>query len=326
MALRILSMDLGKTKTFAMIVDEVGHVYAKAITGPSGMWLKEEIILKNINEAIRKCLAEENLRLTDLDLISISWADLDTKSDWEDAWRVVEKLGLSKEKTIIEHDAVAAYYAVTWGKPGIVVIAGTGSIGFGINKRGERARSGGWGWIIGDEGSAYWIAIKALNAVSRAYDGRGERTILSRKLKEYFSIEDELEILRKIYKEMGGDVKAIAGIAKIVDEAANEGDEVARRIMEEAGKELALCVLSIAKRLNMEQDEIIVGGVGSVYKSKHVRRTFCKLLEENLPNAEIKEPLTGYAPILGPTIMAFKKLGIPISKEKVESILASLSE
>jgi len=319
-------MDIGKTKTFAIIMDEVGRVYAKAVTGPSGMWLKEETIVKNVSEAIRECLSKGNLSLDELDLISISWADLDTKADWENAWRIAEKLGLRKEKTIIEHDAVAAYYAVTWGKPGIAMIAGTGSIGFGINKRGERARSGGWGWIIGDEGSAYWIAIKALNAVSRAYDGRGEKTILSKKLKEYFSIDNELEILTKIYKEMGGEVKEIAKIAKIVDEAANEGDIIARRIMEEAGKELALCVLSIAKRLNMEKDEIIVGGIGGVYKSKHVRRIFHKLLEENLPNAEIREPLTGYTPILGPIIIAFKKLNIPLSEEKVESILASLSE
>ncbi|MCD6536670.1 MAG: hypothetical protein J7K49_06560 [Thaumarchaeota archaeon] len=324
--MRILVMDIGKTKTFAIIIDEAGQVYAKAVTGPSGMWLKEETIVKNVREAIRECLSKGNLSLDELDLISISWADLDTKADWENAWRIAEKLGLRKEKTIIEHDAVAAYYAVTWGKPGIAMIAGTGSIGFGINKRGERARSGGWGWIIGDEGSAYWIAIKALNAVSRAYDGRGEKTILSKKLKEYFSIENELEILTKIYKEMGGEVKEIAKIAKIVDEAANEGDIIARRIMEEAGKELALCVLSIAKRLNMEKDEIIVGGIGGVYKSKHVRRVFHKLLEENLPNAEIREPLTGYTPILGPIIIAFKKLNIPLSEERVESILASLSE
>ena len=319
-------MDIGKTKTFAIIIDEAGQVYAKAVTGPSGMWLKEETIVKNVSEAIRECLSKGNLSLDELDLISISWADLDTKADWENAWRIAEKLGLRKEKTIIEHDAVAAYYAVTWGKPGIAMIAGTGSIGFGINKRGERARSGGWGWIIGDEGSAYWIAIKALNAVSRAYDGRGEKTILSKKLKEHFSIDNELEILTKIYKEMGGEVKEIAKIAKIVDEAANEGDIIARRIMEEAGKELALCVLSIAKRLNMEKDKIIVGGIGGVYKSKHVRRVFHKLLEENLPNAEIREPLTGYTPILGPIIIAFKKLNIPLSEEKVESILASLSE
>lgn len=319
-------MDIGKTKTFAIIMDEVGQVYAKAVTGPSGMWLKEETIVKNLGEAIKECLSKGNLSLDELDLISISWADLDTRADWENAWRIAEKLGLSKEKTIIEHDAVAAYYAVTWGKPGIAMIAGTGSIGFGINKRGERARSGGWGWIIGDEGSAYWIAIKALNAVSRAYDGRGEKTMLSKKLKEYFSIENELEILTKIYKEMSGEVKEIAKIAKIVDEAANEGDIIARRIMEEAGKELALCVLSIAKRLNMEKDEIIVGGIGGVYKSKHVRRVFHKLLEENLPNAEIREPLIGYTPILGPIIIAFKKLNIPLSEEKVESILASLSE
>jgi len=286
--MKILAIDIGKTKTFAIITDEKGNVQTKSVSGPSGAWLEENVIIKNVREAIESCLSKTGLNLSELDLISISWSDLDTKQDWVNAWKIVEKIGLIREKVIVEHDAVAAYYAVTWGEPGIAVIAGTGSIAYGINKRGERMRASGWGWLIGDEGSAYWIAVKALNAISRAYDGRGEKTLLTEKVKKRLSIREELEIMIKIYKEMQCDITEISKIAEIVDEAATEGDKVALDILKEAGKELALCVTSIAKRLKMENDKIIVGGVGSVFKCKTVNNTFNEILKLKLPNAKIR--------------------------------------
>ncbi|MEM3815457.1 MAG: BadF/BadG/BcrA/BcrD ATPase family protein [Candidatus Bathyarchaeia archaeon] len=320
----ILCMDIGKTKTLAVIINEKGDVLGKFISGPSGMWLKEEVVVRNIREAIDGCLSASRLSLRDIDLISISWADLDTPKDWENAWKVIGKIGVERDRVLVEHDAVAAYYAVTLGEPGVAVIAGTGSIGFGINNRGERMRSSGWGWLIGDEGSAYWIAVKALNAISRAYDGRGEKTILSKMVSEYFGVKNELEILDKVYKELRGDPTEISRIAKIVDEAAHKGDKVAENILEEAGRELALTALCIIKGLGMENEKIIVGGLGSVFKSKIVKENFIKTIREKAPNIRIKEPLTGDESILGPIIMAFKKLGLKFSEEDMRAVLEKI--
>ncbi|MCX8170704.1 MAG: hypothetical protein N3E47_01850 [Candidatus Bathyarchaeota archaeon] len=317
----ILCMDIGKTKTLAIVLNEKGEVLGKFTSGPSGMWLKEETVMKNVREAIEGCLSISRLSLGDIGLISISWADLDTPKDWENAWRVIEKIGINREKVLIEHDAVAAYYALTLGEPGVAVIAGTGSIGFGVNSRGERMRSSGWGWLIGDEGSAYWIAVRALNAISRAYDGRGEKTILSSMVSEYFGVERELEILDKIYKELKCDPTEISKIARIVDEAASRGDKVAETILEDAGRELALAALCIIRGLGMENEKIVVGGLGSVFKSKIVRDTFLKAVREWAPNAIVKEPLIGEESILGPIVMAFKKLGLRLSEEGIKDFL-----
>lgn len=317
----ILCMDIGKTKTLAVALNDRGDVLGKFISGPSGMWLKEETVIKNVREAISGCLSISKLSLKDIGLISISWADLDTPEDWKNAWGVVEKIGIERDKVLIEHDAVAAYYAVTLGEPGVAVIAGTGSIGFGINRRGERMRSSGWGWLIGDEGSAYWIAVRALNAVSRAYDGRGEKTILSKMILEYFNIESELEILNKVYKELGCDPTEISRIAKIVDEAASRGDKVARRILRDAGRELALTALCVIRGLDMENEKIIVGGLGSVFKSKIVKDSFLTFIRKWAPNAIVKEPLVGEESILGPIVIAFKKLKLNISEENLRVIL-----
>ncbi|MEM3716174.1 MAG: BadF/BadG/BcrA/BcrD ATPase family protein, partial [Candidatus Bathyarchaeia archaeon] len=109
----ILCMDIGKTKTLAVIINEKGDVLGKFISGPSGMWLKEEVVVRNIREAIDGCLSASRLSLRDIDLISISWADLDTPKDWENAWRVIGKIGIERDRVLVEHDALAAYYAVT---------------------------------------------------------------------------------------------------------------------------------------------------------------------------------------------------------------------
>ncbi|MCX8188128.1 MAG: hypothetical protein N3F64_00275 [Nitrososphaeria archaeon] len=322
----ILCMDIGKTKTLAITLDQNGKIYGKFTTGPSGMWLKEEMVIKNVKEAIDGCLSISNFKLEDVDLISISWADLDTPKDWENAWKVIEKIGVEKNKVLIEHDAVAAYYAVTWGEPGAAVIAGTGSIAFGVNSRGQSMRSSGWGWLIGDEGSAYWIAVRALNAVSRAHDGRGKETLLSQMIIEHFNVEKELDILHKIYKELDGDPTEISKLAKIVDKAAYLGDEVAKSILEEAGRELASAILCIVKRLYMENERIVVGGLGGVFKSNIVKESFMNTIRESIPNAIVREPLIGDKAILGPIIIAYRRLGLKISEENINLILNKLGE
>ncbi|MCD6301746.1 MAG: hypothetical protein J7L82_06745 [Staphylothermus sp.] len=322
----ILVIDIGKTKTFAIIVDSEYNVYCKAVSGAAGIILDKEDIIGNLSSAINECLSKAGISINDLDLISISWSDLDTEKDRERARSIVREMGLPIERTIVEHDAVSAYYAVTWGKPGIAVIAGTGAIAFGINKKGERARSSGWGWIIGDEGSACWIAQRALNAASRAYDGRGPYTTLVERIKEYYNVNDLLDILNKVYTEQGSKPGEIAKLAKIVDEEARNGDPVAIEILKDAGKELALSAISVAKKLNMEEDDIIIGGVGSVFSSSIVLETFREYIRKSLRRAIIKEPIISYKAIMGPLIIALLRIGVTITEKDLNNIIERIEQ
>jgi len=95
--------------------------------------------------------------------------------------------------------------------------------------------------------------------------------------------------------------------------------------LSEDGEELAECILAIAKRLNMEKDDIVVGGVGSVFKSKRVNETFNRILNMKLPNARIRGPFTGQMAILGPTIIALKRHGLSIRTDIVGKILGKIS-
>lgn len=322
--MRFIAIDIGKTKTISIAFNQNLDILCSVSGGPADITLEPDIIKRNIDSVIKTCLNISGLSFNDIDLIVFSWAGLDTRRDFEIAWNYVKELGYPIEKTVIEHDAVTAFYAVTWGEPGIAVIAGTGAIAFGIDKRGRRARSSGWGWLIGDEGSASWIALQALNAASRAYDDRDRYTSLVERIKSFFGVDDLLEIVTYIYRMKPFDIGKIASIAIFVDEEAEKGDEVAIEIIKRAGLELALTVYNVAQKLDMIDEEIIVGGVGSVFKSKIVRRVFEENIRKMLRKAILREPIIGYKAIIGPIIIALRKFGIEVNHIVIEKIIKQI--
>jgi N-acetylglucosamine kinase-like BadF-type ATPase len=192
-----------------------------------------------------------------------------------------------------------------------------------MNRRGERARSSGWGWLIGDEGSAGWIALRALNAASRAYDGKGPWTSLVNRLASYFGVSNLLNILDKVYSEPP-EIDKIAELTRLVSEEAERGDEVSVSILREAGRELALDAVSVAERLGMVSDSIVVGGVGSVFNSRIVWGTFKEAVESRLTKATVRGPLTGQYSILGPLVMGLMKMGIRLTQREAGELLARL--
>jgi N-acetylglucosamine kinase-like BadF-type ATPase len=134
-------------------------------------------------------------------------------------------------------DADIALYGATDGAPGLVVIAGTGSICCGINARGKQLCAGGWGPIAGDEGAGAWIARRALRAIAYASDGRGPQTLLTEFACNYFHVSTADDLTTAIYAPTITNER-IAGFGKDVVEAAKRKDEVAAQIILEGGTEL----------------------------------------------------------------------------------------
>lgn len=324
----IMALDSGKTRTSAVAIDEGFNVLCRAEGRGGGLIYSNDVIKDALVTTINRCLRSMGVSADSVDLIVVSWADLDTEAYWVKAsgiiGEVAGELGLPGNRLMFDHDAVAAYYAITLGEPGVAVIAGTGAIALGMNRRGERARSSGWGWLIGDEGSAGWIALRALNAASRAYDGRGPWTSLVNRLASYFSVSNLLNILDKVYSEPP-EIDKIAELARLVSEEAERGDEVSVSILREAGRELALDAVSVAERLGMVSDSIVVGGVGSVFNSRIVWETFKEAVESRLTKATVRGPLTGQYSILGPLVMGLMKMGIRLTQREAGELLARLS-
>src|SRR5262249_17152423 len=175
---------------------------------------------------------------------------------------IMRRIGY-KSRVLIVNDALVALEAGAPGEPGVVVISGTGSISYGRNAKGEAARSGGWGYVLGDEGSGYSIGRAAVRAVLREADRRGPKTKLSELLLKHFGIAEAQGLIREVYNTNLRPA-AIGSLAKIVQEAFAQGDTVAIGILRGAADELEGSALSVARRLELAGQRfpfVLAGGI-----------------------------------------------------------------
>lgn len=301
----ILGVDGGATKTKSIIVDS-GYNLLGVGEGGSGnyQYVGVERARKNVEESIENALSEAGVEKKDIMYGGFGMGSLDTKADYDIISGFLGNLGYVDKKYIVS-DVVLAHYAVTGGGPGITIEAGTGSISYGINRKGKDCYVGGWGWLIGDEGSGFYVARRGLQEATKAYDGRGETTTLTNLAQEHFGL-DEFDRLRlKVHKELESPLE-ISTFAKCVVEAASQGDRVALRVIEEASEELADAALTIKRTLQMEEP-VKVGGVGSFLLSSLVFRKFEEKVRSKIPNVEILKPVNN--PVVGAVALVSEKIG-----------------
>lgn len=184
-------------------------------------------------------------------------------------------------------DQEIALYGALDGAPGIALIAGTGSICFGRSADGSMARSGGWGHLIGDEGSGYALGRDGLMAVAKEWDGYGPRTCLTALLATEQGLTTQREIISYIY---GGDKSRIAALSRLVEQAAREQDSVATEIIRENAKKLAALVAAVAQRLSLGQTRVAMLG-GMLENDTLLRRFFREEMEANHPQIACVAPL-----------------------------------
>ncbi len=204
----------------------------------------------------------------------------------------------------LETDARIALAGATAGKPGIVIIAGTGSIAYGVNQDGEVARAGGWGPTLGDEGSGTYIGRRALEAVMTAYDHRRhEETALTEKICRFFNVKTPPELPAVIYNPDANVMPQIAQLSRLVVETAQAGDAIAIEILKDAAHELARAIKAVIAQLEMRDEAFRIGYVGGVFGAGDL---ILQPLREDIsafaPNAIIAAPL--YKPAVGAAQMA----------------------
>ncbi|HMV82847.1 MAG TPA: BadF/BadG/BcrA/BcrD ATPase family protein [Blastocatellia bacterium] len=207
----------------------------------------------------------------------------------------------------LETDARVALAGATGNRPGVVIIAGTGSIACGVNARGHFARSGGWGPIMGDEGSGSYIGRRTLEAVMMAWDYRGKPTGMMEPVLKHFGVSSPPELTTVIYdsspKEKGEIQSRIAQLSRVAVSAAQEGDAVAQDILSDAARELAKTAIAVIEQLRMEQDAFRVAYVGGVFEAGElILKPLREEIQKVAPNAEIAPPLE--SPVIGAVKMA----------------------
>jgi N-acetylglucosamine kinase-like BadF-type ATPase len=195
-------------------------------------------------------------------VICLGIAGVDRPDDAVVVRGIMKRIGY-KARVLVVNDALVALEAGVPGQPGVVIISGTGSICYGRNSRGEAARSGGWGYVLGDEGSGYWIGRAALRAVLREADERGPKTALTPLLLEHFGVDRAQNVIHQVY-HTNLKPAAIGALARCVHAAYLHGDQVAVGILRGAANELEAAALSVARRLQLVGEPfafILAGGI-----------------------------------------------------------------
>lgn len=238
--------------------------------------------------------------------------------------RIARELALAPDDKVgVDHDLSIALAGGLGGRAGIVLIAGTGSSSFGRGPDGRTWRAGGWGHTLDDLGSSGWLGLQAMVATVRAFDGRGDSTILSGKVLEALGIDDIQKIMRRVDGE-GMTRREIAGLAPLVTNAAATGDPVARQLLTEAAQHLALLPTTVAKKLNLAEQldavPLVVTG-GLTQAGPEFQVALAAALHEALPQAVVSSPK--FQPVIGAVLRAIELLDGGPSSTVIDNLLDS---
>ena len=284
----ILSIDGGGTKTNAVICDLDGHVLGLATAGASNYHsLGIATTKQNIFEAISAALSIAGI--TDnccFQLAFFGLAGLDHPQDLPNYKAIIKDLPWPIKYLNIINDARLSLALVNAGGPGVIVVSGTGSIAYGINSLGQEARAGGWGYLLGDEGSGYDLGLKTLRTVTKALDDCLAADRLTSSLLEYLQLDSASELTDYFYKKPKAPSE-IASIARLTHQLAQEGDAISQNLCLEASKELALIAYTVLKKLTMTDTTVNVGLSGGAFQSDFLVNAFCQDLLKKAPKIKI---------------------------------------
>lgn len=282
----LLSVDGGGTKTEFCISDINGNVIKSFFTGSTNyksVGIEETFL--NLKKGFELLKMELGISLEDIEYSVFGVSGCDSKNDYDKINEQILKLGLNKEKVYLCNDGVLAFYAQA-SEPGIVVIAGTGSIVLGIDEDGKIERSGGWGYNISDAGSGQWIGNEALKRTLLYCDNCYDYSPLFEQIKKYFNVETFAE-LPYVITEIN-DYFEIAKVTSIVGKLALEGEEVSREIMRSGAKILANLIKSNYDKLKFnDKTGINIVFSGGVLKNKFYDETLRGYIKEKLNHSDI---------------------------------------
>ncbi len=287
-----LGIDGGGTRTTAWLADDKGKILARAVVGPTnplkvGFKATERELLHATREVLRQaCVAafpaSRSREFPVLEGICVGLAGVDRPQVHARFLRWLKR-AIPARHHLLTSDAAIALQAAIGASPGVIVISGTGSIAYGRGVRDRVLRSGGWGALFDDAGSGYDLGRKAIVAALREYDGRGPSTRLRAKICAALNLPDITQVVLKDLTP-----KDIAALFPLVLGSARRGDLVARRLCQEAGKDLAELAVAVLRRLGWSRHAISVVYAGGVFRSsRRIRDSVTRHLQQQAPYARV---------------------------------------
>jgi N-acetylglucosamine kinase len=314
----VFGMDGGASKSVSIVADTNGNILSRVESGPSNYQnIGEERAKEAIEHAVQRAIEASKTKITEFEVVCLGLAGMDSQTSYEVLYGIISDIEVFR-KVMILNDAEIGLAGATGCHSGIAVNAGTGSVVFGVNQRGEKRRCGGWGYLIGDEGSAYDVSRRALMAAAQAHDGRAGPTLLLPMIMEALGLEQFEQIIELLYHK-GMSPEAQASLAPLVFEAAQKGDRVSQEILEYAGEELGLAAIAVARALGMESGECPVAPIGGMFcPHTPLYDSFARVLRRQVPDCRLIKPL--FEPAVGAVLLALKETGAEVTDLVLERI------
>lgn len=287
----VVGIDAGGTKTRAFAVTRAGAIVGRG-AGGGGNLLSSPDPQGSIGAALQEALGG---RVPDAIVLSCSGGE--READRAKGRAILAGLVGPAVAVDVTHDALAALYAGNASGCGVVLISGTGSIAYGRNDQGMEDRCGGWGYLVGDEGSAFWLGAEGLRAASYDHDGRGSPTRITRHLYEDLGATDFNGVLPLLYGKPHPP-PAIQAATRAVARAYGEGDAIAVNIVQRGAHHLAEMAATVARALLLEGGPVYLAG-GAFENVRPLEKAVRLELLRVLPRAAVEpvseEPAMGAA-------------------------------
>jgi len=286
----VIGIDGGGTKTVGVLANLKGKILREikiGSTNPNKIGFKRAIF--NLRDLISKISKSKKIKIAYLGLAG------GLERDKKKREKIKKELQRFFEFPIfVDGDQKIAFRAGTDEKNGVVVIAGTGAIAMGWKGKKE-AISGGWDWLIGDQGSGFWVGKRVLEEIGKSLDGRRKDFKLKRFILKKLKIKKDEQIYERFYHQ--DFVEKVASLSKLVDQLSKKGDKFSQRILIEAAKEISKMAISVIRKLNFKNEKFPVVFAGGMFKSEIFRKRVEREIKKVAKKAKFvllkKKPVIG---------------------------------
>jgi N-acetylglucosamine kinase-like BadF-type ATPase len=316
---RYLGVDGGGSKTALALIDDAGHVVARA-TAPTSYYFNDgfDIVEKSLAQGVTEICTQAGITPSDIDAAFFGLPGYGEASGDIEHLDAVPSGVLGHDRYSCDNDMVCGWAGSFAGEDGINVISGTGSMTYG-ERQGVGHRVGGWGELFGDEGSAYWIAAQGLNAFSRMSDGRLPRGPLHALMRDRLEVGGDLDVVSLVIDTWKGNRSKIAALATTVTEAAQAGDETSGHILTTAADELVTLIETTRTLIGFtDQETIPVSYSGGMFSDDGFRTLFVTALQGASAKYDLQTPRLD--PAVGAALYAAKHSGHPLSTDAVQQL------
>lgn len=321
----IIAVDGGQTATKALIATADGRVLAAGRGGPAVHFLSAGGVDSNrraIQSAIGTAVQRAGVQPDRVASVCLGLTGVPAGAAEIELVREIVREIASPREVAVRADTETSLLGASGGRQGVVVIAGGGAIGYGLTADGREAISNGMGYLLGDEGSSFWIGKQAIRAACYARDGRGDPTTLAELVESHFGIGQMRDLPRVIY-HAGFTRDRVSLLAPKVVDAAAAGDWAASGILGAAGEELGTTALGVLRQLHAAGENATVYPVGGLFRAgERVLTPFRRTILAGWPEAAIESPR--FPPAVGGLIVAARAIGIPTGANWLARVEESL--